>query len=234
MAPKTIPEVHHDDKPKKKQSQVAPSILDIQKENKKLETLISDMQKRRDRSQSSLLSPSVKSNIDKAKEYKEKNPTLQKPEPKKPAPRPTNKDVDKLNQILSSNKEQKQKEEERTTRRLKQAKGDKDAHNMSLMSTKSLHNKSTERVREMAECDKKKLNDARSKRQLEEIQLREAVVGARKEAEVSISKSVTRMKQQKFEAALKIKREKEQLKEKMSENQMNTKAKFRQQKLLVI
>lgn len=53
LGPEPIPEVVQEDRKRKQASQANLSILDIQKENKKLETLIQEMQKRRDKSQSS-------------------------------------------------------------------------------------------------------------------------------------------------------------------------------------
>ena len=101
------------------------------------------------------------------------------------------------------------------------------------MSGKSVHNKSCERVRELAQEDKAKLQEARRKKKESEVQLRNAVVDAKKAHEDRVSKSVSRMKQEKFEAALRIKKEKELLKEKINESEAVVKERYRKQKLLV-
>jgi hypothetical protein len=231
VLPDAIPEVVPEDKQKRKQQNL--SILDLQKENKKLESLISEMQKRRDKSQSTPNSP-VKAAIEKSKEPKERVLPAAKPVRPSAGPKLPTKEIEKLNKILISNKDQKQKEEERTNKRIRQAKEDKEnALNLSTMSGKSTHNKSCERARELAHEDKVKLQEAKRKKQETEAQLRSAVVDAKKAHEDRVSKSVSRMRQEKFEAALKIKKEKEQLKEKINESEAVAKEKYRKQKLLV-
>lgn len=159
------------------------------------------------------------------------------PRPQRPSaaqPKPASKELEKLSKILHSHKDQKQREEERTDRRLQKAREEKEnALNLSTVSGKSVHHKSCERVRELAQEDRQMLLEARRKKQEAEAQLRHAVCGAKKEHEERVSKSVSRMRQEKAEAAQKIKKEKELVKEKISESEAVAREKHRKQKLLV-
>lgn len=142
-------------------------------------------------------------------------------------------DLGKIQAILERNKDQKNREEERMSKRLRQAQGDRErVMNTSVHSGWSVHNKSTEKIREAADIDHKTAEEVRKKKQAYEEQLRLVVHESKLANEEAVSKSVTRLREQKAAKALDARREKSLLKEKKNENSLLAKEKHRKQRLM--
>ncbi len=151
---------------------------------------------------------------------------------KLPLARPAE-DIGKLQAILEKNKDQKQREEERMTKRLRQAHDNRDrAMNTSVISGRSTHNKSTDRAREAGEIDHKMSEELRKKKQAEEDALRLIVHESKIANEEAVSKSISRLREKKAARAIETRREKSVLKEKLNENSLLAREKHRKQRLM--
>lgn len=141
--------------------------------------------------------------------------------------------IDKLDLILKQNKDQKIREEERLKHKLKQKQADKERIlNSSLHSNRSVHNKSVDKAKELQEADHKVAEELKKKKHMDETNLKILVHELKQANEEGVSKSVSRIKQEKIEKAQQAKREKSEIKEKLNEKSLLAKERQRKQKLM--
>lgn len=107
------------------------------------------------------------------------------------------------------------------------------SHQRSVHETSVMSSRSVEKAKAMAEEDKKTREEAKKNRQEKNSLLREQIQVSKDQQALALSRSKSRVTQEKQEKALQVKREKEALKEKKREQHLIEGENIKKQKLLV-